>query len=254
MSADHDLLGVSDTADLAAIKRAYRQKALSLHPDRNPSPEAHELFIRVTEAYERLTEPPVFVINYEYNAAADRARAYARMRYEEFIRESSAMDRLSIHKIFWGKEVTMLLLILSAAAMMDAVMPLRYESASVEQVLVKATRHTYKKMIRISGENFSVTVAPDQLPLDFNEQHVMVSVTPLLHIVRSYRSASEHYKSEHKLETPLDEYMILPWLVFALSLVVFVVKFNTFYNKLAVKMILLILSLSYLLAYLVGSG
>lgn len=48
------LLGIEPTSDLKAIKKAYRLKALALHPDRNPSDQAQIEFIELTEAYEIL--------------------------------------------------------------------------------------------------------------------------------------------------------------------------------------------------------
>lgn len=52
------VLGVDPGADAEAIKRAYRRKALELHPDRNGgSREAEEGFKRVTEAYAVLGDP-----------------------------------------------------------------------------------------------------------------------------------------------------------------------------------------------------
>src|SRR5690554_8052886 len=49
-----DILGIPPTQDEAVIKRAYRQKALLYHPDRNPSKEAKAQFIDVFKAYEQL--------------------------------------------------------------------------------------------------------------------------------------------------------------------------------------------------------
>ena len=50
-------LGVPPDADAAAIKRAYRKKALESHPDANKDPDAQEKFIRVLKAYEVLSNP-----------------------------------------------------------------------------------------------------------------------------------------------------------------------------------------------------
>ncbi|NKB43047.1 MAG: DnaJ domain-containing protein [Alphaproteobacteria bacterium] len=52
----YSMLGVSDDADVAAIKSAYRSKAKRMHPDINPSPIAAKQFQRLTEAYEVLSD------------------------------------------------------------------------------------------------------------------------------------------------------------------------------------------------------
>lgn len=50
------VLEISSSSTLEQIKKAYRKKAKELHPDRNPSPTAHEDFIQVNEAYEYLVK------------------------------------------------------------------------------------------------------------------------------------------------------------------------------------------------------
>jgi len=54
----YDILGVAKNADLGQVKKAYRQKALEFHPDRNQhDPEAEEKFKEASEAYEVLSDP-----------------------------------------------------------------------------------------------------------------------------------------------------------------------------------------------------
>ncbi|MCK4627986.1 MAG: DnaJ domain-containing protein [Sedimentisphaerales bacterium] len=51
------VLGIEETAGQEEIKKAYRQKAMSLHPDKNPNnPDASRKFAIVKCAYELLAE------------------------------------------------------------------------------------------------------------------------------------------------------------------------------------------------------
>lgn len=52
----YEVLGVSRTATADELKKAYRKLALEWHPDRNKSPEAHEKFKEINEAYEVLSD------------------------------------------------------------------------------------------------------------------------------------------------------------------------------------------------------
>ena len=50
------VLGVASDTSLEEVKRAYRKKALQLHPDRNTAADAADRFRDVQEAYETLSD------------------------------------------------------------------------------------------------------------------------------------------------------------------------------------------------------
>ncbi len=108
MNASHyyRILGISENADIAEIKNAFRRKAKACHPDINKSPGAHERFIDINEAYIYLTNlhgssrgssaNRVSQDEYyrrwmagEQQKARMRAAHRARMRFEEFRRSSA---------------------------------------------------------------------------------------------------------------------------------------------------------------------
>lgn len=52
----YEVLGLTKSAAPAEIKAAYRKLALQWHPDRNKSPDAHEKFKEINEAYAVLSD------------------------------------------------------------------------------------------------------------------------------------------------------------------------------------------------------
>jgi DnaJ family protein B protein 4 len=57
MTDYYGLLEVPTTATEKEIKQSYRRLSLINHPDKNPSPDAHEKFKKISEAYETLGDP-----------------------------------------------------------------------------------------------------------------------------------------------------------------------------------------------------
>lgn len=53
----YQLLNVDKKCSSIELKKAYRIAALFWHPDKNKSPQAHETFINITEAYNILIDP-----------------------------------------------------------------------------------------------------------------------------------------------------------------------------------------------------
>jgi hypothetical protein len=112
----HSILGLEKDAGPEEVKRAYRQLAKKFHPDINPAPDAHEQFIRITEAYEILInrdfqayyssretvrDPGYMHEQYQKarEEARESARRYARMKYEQFIREQEAFKKSGWHDL-----------------------------------------------------------------------------------------------------------------------------------------------------------
>ncbi len=98
----YEILGIPANSSLEDVKKAYRKKARLYHPDINPSPEAKDLFISVTEAYDFLLANFEKITHDEeaYNQAMEewrkyrqdrshqRAKSYARVSFSHFKKTS----------------------------------------------------------------------------------------------------------------------------------------------------------------------
>ena len=118
------VLGLRQGASDDEIKKAYRRKAMEFHPDRNQSPDAQEIFIRITEAYEYLTTHPhgrnisEEEVKRNYQAWVDYRQAEARKRAEAYARATYAECRKSqVYKSTTIIDGTMVFLGLGLAVM-----------------------------------------------------------------------------------------------------------------------------------------
>ncbi|XP_057833340.1 dnaJ protein ERDJ7 isoform X2 [Cryptomeria japonica] len=76
----YDLLGVTQFAGSAEIKKAYYKLSLKYHPDKNPDPEARKLFVKIANAYEILKDEATRE-QYDYAIAHPEEVFYNTARY-----------------------------------------------------------------------------------------------------------------------------------------------------------------------------
>lgn len=88
----YQTLGVEPTAGSSEIRSAYRKLVFELHPDRNPSKQAAEQFLKVTEAYETLGDPDRRR-NYDAILEMDARREREREVQEQRRRTAEAQQR-----------------------------------------------------------------------------------------------------------------------------------------------------------------
>jgi DnaJ-class molecular chaperone len=94
----YEILGLPVNSSIEEIKKAYRRKARLYHPDINPSPDAKDQFISITEAYEFLIANHEKIKyddqayqqamedwrKYRQDRSRKKATAYARTPYNTF--------------------------------------------------------------------------------------------------------------------------------------------------------------------------
>jgi hypothetical protein len=86
----YEKLGIPVGSSVEDIKRAYRKKARLYHPDINPSQDAKDLFISITEAYEFL------ISNYEKFKSDDQAYHQAMEDWRKY-RQDRSRKRATVY-------------------------------------------------------------------------------------------------------------------------------------------------------------
>jgi len=177
-----DILGIPPTQDEAVIKRAYRQKALLYHPDRNPSKEAKAQFIEVSKAYEQLM---IFIKNPEKVRAATHQRArshrthtnhtnnqqtsferrrqaaeermrWARQHYEETKRKEEEVQRRTHQQMKTGKKWKIYKSITLVAAILGILLLVDYLILPTKVVAAKMTHTNDRISYAAVGDNIEI--------------------------------------------------------------------------------------------------
>lgn len=242
MSVYHHTLGVSENATLTEIKKAYRILARKFHPDMNPADDAAEQFIRITEAYEILTgerkqKQSTYTqpVSYE-DLARERAKAYARMRYEEFKRQCDAFESTPMHKLLWPAWVNYIFIAIALFFITDSLLPMKTEMCSLviseNQLYVACGKKlTLSEKHQLNGLPAGVTV--------------LLRVTPFVGYIYSYNvigDDTDHFLPVQNSET---EYIAAMYLLLILAIITLINKTKKIENKLLIKIGMCIATMAY---------
>lgn len=92
----YEILGLPVNSSVEEIKKAYRKKARIYHPDINPSPDAKDLFINITEAYEFL------IVNHETIKTDDEAYSQAMEDWRKYRQDRSRKRATAYARTSYG--------------------------------------------------------------------------------------------------------------------------------------------------------
>jgi hypothetical protein len=260
-----DVLGLPTDANQQQIKKQYRKLAMRLHPDKNPSPEAKVLFIKLTEAYDFLSKQS----QHQPGLITDRKKEKTR---EERIKEAQIRfynqqqkERLENEKYFqslfvgskWRilKLITFPGLILATLLIMDVYLPSRYEKTSI--------RYFEKEAVTVSSNNYRLTgtfhtkdgkilhLETMDFSLVNNFHAIQIEESFIFHLPKQIIANQGYFYSKHALN--LNFY----WGMFPLIVILLLPLFVRFFKRKTafytmIYHIALILSPSFLVYFLIS--
>jgi curved DNA-binding protein CbpA len=204
----YDLLRVTKTATSDEIRRAYRQLAILLHPDKNPHPEAAAGFRAITEAYHVLIDPAqkkTYDAQLELDRLIERkGPAYRDPAYRRASENNNLPKRPVINSekefirrlVPATKWVNRICIVLCLLLVTDMLLPSNYfqevvmlDEGLMQQSMRSVSQH---KLVTQGGHHFSVNY-PDNL--QFREEPEIVAETSgLFNLLKSIRTKSGQFR------------------------------------------------------------
>lgn len=139
----YNILGLNESATTADVRRQYRKLAMQYHPDRNPSIQAKEQFLIITDAYEILIGKKKAPISGNQNIGRSKEKTHedrvrdAKKRYYEQLEKEQLRNELFYRSLFTGwkwkliKISSAIGLIIALALTIDLFLPRHYEKDQV---------------------------------------------------------------------------------------------------------------------------
>jgi hypothetical protein len=142
----YEIFNLQETASISEIRRAYRKLAFKYHPDRNSDPKAHQVFIDLTSAYEKIieakNEPEKAIYSTQTHPnskrkAKSRSQDEAQQKYEQqqyvrFMQEEKYFQKLTTGlrwKLYtWFMRISF---VVAVILLIEPVLPKHYETDAV---------------------------------------------------------------------------------------------------------------------------
>jgi hypothetical protein len=155
-----ETLGLPMDADQQAIKKQYRKLAMRLHPDKNPSPEAKSLFIKITEAYNFLSsqnsnQPGIIADRKKEKTREERIKEAQIRFYNQQQKEKEENERY-FQSLFKGKKwqlikgISIPAMIVACLLIIDLILPNKFEQTEIK--FFKKEQELSRNNYRFTGE------------------------------------------------------------------------------------------------------
>lgn len=239
MEKYYHILNLKPDASWEDVKKSFRKLVMQYHPDKNPSPEAKEVFIQIVDAYERIKihlERKKNRVHTSQTADFDpetyireRIRQYIRMKYEEILREEKMLSELSIQKLFLPVWISIILIFFGLTVIVDYwIIPLRTYHCELEAI------------------NYGFIACNSKIYLT-PEDAEKAGLCIQLHKTRIFKlvkKVSFQDGTEGKITNSFDEYIIAPILLVILNIVAIWFPPTKFEGKVLLMIFVIVLTLT----------
>lgn len=140
------IFGLPETASKAEIRKAYRKLAMQYHPDKNPDPKAHKIFIDLADAYAILMddkEEEVLSPQQRKAQSFEERRKEAEMRYKRQQQREQQEQDLYFKKLTSGRKWKLFSIyarfsfVLALILLVEPFLPSHYEEHTIVAISSK---------------------------------------------------------------------------------------------------------------------
>jgi hypothetical protein len=228
-----DVLGLPINANQQQIKKHYRKLAMRLHPDKNPSPEAKALFIKITEAYDFLSkqtqDQPGITSDRKKEKSREERIKEAQIRFYNQQQKERLENERYFQSLFKGKKwqlikgISFPALIIACLLIIDLVLANKFSATKIinfkkEQGLSQNNYHFTGEFTTTTNETYFLKSMDYSL---LNSAHdIQVEHTFVFHLPVKIHANQGKFYSTHDLIFnfywgifPLICILLLPFLV-----------------------------------------
>jgi hypothetical protein len=233
----YELLRINRNASTDEIRKAYRQLAVLLHPDKNPHPDAAEGFRAITEAYQVLSDE---IQRKDYDAglelgkliqqkgSAFRDPAYRRAAHQpSFRRPDSKISPKDFMRSLMplSRWINRLCVLICLLGLIDFLSPSKYvnEMISTDEGTIQQTFRSVREhnLQTESGHEFSVAY-PDIIPFR-KEPEITVEISGMFNLVKHIQTKSGKFELS-SIASVYGTFSFAPLILLLLTLTGFFVR------------------------------
>lgn len=207
-----DVLGLPINADQQQIKKQYRKLAMRLHPDKNPSPEAKALFIKITEAYDFLSKQtqnqPGITSDRKKEKSKEERIKEAQIRFYNQQQKERLENERYFQNLFKGKKwqlikgISFPTFIIASLLIIDLVLPSKFIATKITNFKKEEglTQNNYRFTGElITAKNDSYFLKSMDYSLLNSVDDVQIEQTFLFHLPIKIHANQGYYYSTHDL-------------------------------------------------------
>ncbi len=215
----YEVFGLTEGATKSEVKRQYRKLAMKFHPDRNPDPKAHKLFLDLTEAYQILMDDSAVrptrnirdnTTTSTKSAAEQRQERYrqGQERYQQYLKNKKIASERAFQKFTKGnrwkifKISSIISFVVGFLLLVDFVLPSRTENHFIVSVSEYSYNGLQYNQIRqvFSDKNISMYLS------DF-EKTEAIRNWPVVDVKRSFIFRNP-LRVIHRYENEINQYPV----------------------------------------------